>query len=91
MTSIGRNFRCFDLIGNEVYPNEGEIIPTGWSIEQCDEEGRTVAETPLLVVGRTVDRSLDPDWDPSSRYGSMIRFLSTEGSFSGREAYSPAI
>jgi hypothetical protein len=91
MTSIGRNFRCFNLIGNEVYPNEGDIIPAGWSVEQCDEEGRTVAEIPLLVVGKTVNKALDPDWDPNSRYGSVIRYLSTEGSFCGREAYSPSI
>jgi len=90
--NIRRNFRCFNLVGNEVCPNEGDVIPVGWSVEQCDEEGRTVTEIPLLTVGTTVNKALDPDWDPSeSRYGSMIRYLSTEGSFSGREAYSPTI
>lgn len=91
--NIRRNFRCFSQHGWEVFPSEGDIIPVGWSIEQCDEDCRTVTEIPLEVVGTTVDKALDPEWDSfvNGRYGSVFRYLSTEWCFSGREAYNPSI
>lgn len=82
--NIRRLFRCFNQHGWECFPSEGDIIPVGWSIEQCEEENRTEVESfPLLVVGKTLDHSSHPDWsvEEGGRYGSVFRYLSTEGCF----------
>ena len=83
--NIRRNFRCFNQHGWEVFPSEGDIIPVGWSIEECEiEDCPTEVESfPLLVVGKTLDHSSHPDWsvEYGGRYGSVFRYLSTEGCF----------
>ena len=61
---IRRNFRCFSPNGYEVCPNEGDVIPVGWSIKDWDSEVSVEVTENTVVVGTTADTSNPYDGGP---------------------------